>query len=142
MNSKEVRELIIGFEDGTYPVSRWSHQSHIYMAIWYLRRFPLSEASSRIKEGIKAYNISKGGKNTATSGYHETITEFYIRVLVQFLREHADLSEADLWEKITMESFMESDFPFRYYSKAYLMSTAARRAWYEPDLKSMSWAFE
>ena len=137
MNSEQVQQLIAGFEDGSYPVSKWTHQSHIYMAVWYLRRFPLEEASHRIKSGIKQYNLSKGGKNTPTSGYHETITEFYIRILCRFLVRRSGLSDPDLWSALPEQPFMASDFPFNYYSKDYLMDPKARMAWAEPDLKRL-----
>lgn len=138
MNSEEIKQLVVGFEDGSYPESKWTHHSHIYMAVWYLRRFSRSEASLRIKEGIKAFNLSKGGKNTDSSGYHETITEFYIRILNKFLDSYNEMPEEDLWNEIANQSFMKSDFPFIYYSKTYLMSTEARLDWMEPDKRPIS----
>ncbi len=137
MDNKAIAELIAGFEDGTYPASDWTHESHIYMAVWYLLKLPLEEATDRIKEGIRQYNVSQGGENTATSGYHETITVFYIHVLHQFLVSRGHWEDTEIWAALPEQSFMSSDFPFRYYSKEHLMSKTARARWVEPDLKPL-----
>lgn len=138
MDHQSVEALIAGFEDGTWPASQWTHHSHIYMALWYLSKWPAEEASIRIKKGIRKYNESQGGENTATSGYHETITEFYIRILSSF-RERTNFGARDShWQSLSGEPFMQRDFPLTYYSEAYLMTPLARAAWCEPDLQPIS----
>lgn len=134
MKHQEIEALIAGFEDGTWPAAKWTHHSHIYMALWYLSKMPLEKASIQIKEGIKQYNVSQGGENTATSGYHETISEFYIRILHHYIRLTHFIPKDSHWQKAESEPFMDKDFPFRFYSKDYLMSTEARVVWLAPDL--------
>ncbi|MDW3191787.1 MAG: hypothetical protein R8G66_05460 [Cytophagales bacterium] len=134
MNHQEIEALIKGFEDGTWPAAEWTHHCHIYMALWYLSKMPLAKASFQIKEGIRQYNVSQGGENTETSGYHETISEFYIRIL-QYYIEQTDFAAADRhWIKLKDQPFMDKDFPFRFYSKDHLMNPEARAFWQVPDL--------
>lgn len=106
--------------------------------IWYLYHEPLPQARIRIKEGIKRYNLSVGGQNTDHSGYHETITEFYIRILMhyQLLFPYTPHFRT-LMEGMKQQPFAAKDFPLHYYSKALLMSRTARRSWVSPDVKPL-----
>ena len=42
-----------------------THQAHLTVALWYLRHRPGEEATSRIREGIRCFNLSHGN----TTGY-------------------------------------------------------------------------
>ena len=137
MDHKEVKALIAGFEDGSWPAAQWTHKSHVYMAVWYLSMYSDEEATHRIKSGIKQYNVSQGGQNTASSGYHETITEFYIRILRVFLSRSNFVSKMVDWKSLSTQPFMDKDFPLRFYSEAYLMHPSARAAWCEPDIQPL-----
>jgi len=139
MTTDEASRLIEGFEDGTWPAKEWTHQAHFVMALWYTFHYPLSEARSRIKEGIKKYNLATGGQNTEDAGYHETITEFYIRTVVNYLLEFGqDKSFFELLGALEGQPFVAKEFPFRFYSKERLMSREARARWVEPDLQPRS----
>lgn len=138
MDYNEAKKLVEGFEDGSFPASEWTHKAHFVMALWYLCHHPLNEARVKIKEGIKKYNVLNGGKNTEDSGYHETITEFYIQVLVRFQLEFVmHTSIEDLLATLESQAFLEKDYPFRFYSKELLMSREARKSWVEPDLQPL-----
>lgn len=137
MTSLEASKLVKGFEDGTYPASQWSHYDHFVMALWYTYYKPLPEARVLIKEGIKKYNEMNGGENTDNAGYHETITEFYIRIIIQYQLLHVNGSDIELLLKeLDNQDFVKKDFPFEFYRKETLMSKTARKEWVKPDLKS------
>ena len=38
-----------------------------------------------MRDGVRRYNVATGGKNTEDSGYHETLTCFWIAVAAAFL---------------------------------------------------------
>ncbi len=137
MNKKEAKQLVEQFEAGSYPASDWTHESHIVMGLWYLYHFSTAEATTKIREGVKHYNLSQGGVNSDTEGYHETITIFYIKILDRFL--HGTDADFDQILKAMMdEPFMRSAFPFDYYTKELLMSVKARKEWVAPDLLPIS----
>ncbi len=138
MNNQELKALIAGFEQGTWPVSQWTHHCHIYMALWYLSSLSADDASIRIKEGIKKYNVSQEVDNTSTGGYHETITEFYIRILTIYMERVAFDATDQAWSSIQDQAFMDKNFPLQFYSEACMMTPLARSYWCEPDLKSIS----
>jgi hypothetical protein len=81
--------------------------------------------------------VSRGTSNTDHSGYHETITRFYVWVIDQFLQT-ADRSDGiDQLAEDLIRRRGEKDLPFRYYSRELLFSVLARRQWVEPDLAPM-----
>ncbi|WKN45778.1 hypothetical protein [Tunicatimonas pelagia] len=137
MTYQEVEKLVTEFEHGTYPVALWNHRAHVLMALWYTYHQPLPQARKSIKEGIKLYNVSVKGKNTDRSGYHETLTELYIRVIAQY---HLTFDDNDFNARLELlddQPFLDKSFPFRYYRKELLMSKEARRQWISPDLKPL-----
>ena len=135
---QQVYALITAFEQGTLPVKQWTHQAHVVMALWYLYYEPLPQARQRIKEGIKRYNESVGGSNTENSGYHETLTELYIRVVGHYLLSSATNNFEKLLRHLSAQPFWKSHFPFSYYRQERLMSPIARRQWLSPDLRPLS----
>jgi hypothetical protein len=133
-----IRELIDGFENGTLPKEQWTHQAHLLMALWYLWTYSTDEAIPRICEGIQKYNVASGGVNTDTSGYHETLTQFWISVVATFLeRNITEMSVEVLAHKLIQQNYAAS-LPLDYYSRERVFSVEARKIWLPPDLKPMS----
>jgi hypothetical protein len=81
--------------------------------------------------------LSRGVEMTQTSGYHETITLFYIRAICRYL---AGAGEARTFAELLdglLAACGEKNFSFEYYSRERLLSWEARTGWLEPDLKSL-----
>lgn len=96
---------------------------------------PLPEAVRKIREGIKKYNVSVGGQNTDTSGYHETITLFYTTAIARYLVTNGITSLTDRQILVFLQQpFVTKDFALQFYSKERLMSKEARYRWILPDL--------
>src|SRR5436305_2268161 len=94
---EEIVRLVSEFEAGTLPHARWKHREHLTVAFWYVSRFDEAEATDRIRSGILFLNNCHGTPNTDTRGYHETLTRFWIGVVVKFLRKsHSEGSELEL----------------------------------------------
>ena len=126
--------LVEQFERGTLPKEKWTHAAHFIMAAWYCAGTPIPEAVEKIREGIKRYNVSVGGKNTDSSGYHETITLFYAMTIARYLITTGvcELTDESL-SLFLAQPFLAHDYILQFYSKELLMSTTARRSWVEPD---------
>ncbi|OQP62732.1 hypothetical protein A3860_27370 [Niastella vici] len=138
MTPTEAKELVNQFENGTLPKEKWTHEAHFVMALWYCCQLPLPLALESIKEGIKKYNVSVGGQNTGHSGYHETITLFYTRVIVNYvLQTNTSKPFESKLEGLWQQEFLQKDFPFKYYSRELLMSEAARKQWMAPDIQPL-----
>jgi hypothetical protein len=134
----EVSALVEAFENHTLPRERWDHAAHLVVALWYLVNFPTEVATQEIRQGIRAYNVAVGITNTATSGYHETRTLFWLRILEYFLADTTELLSINaLANALLAGPLADPNLPLLYYSQAHLLSAEARMRWVEPDLKTL-----
>ena len=135
-SEQALQSFVASFESGTFPKSEWTHASHLAMASYYLWRFPLREATTRIRNGIRHYNVSQGGVNTAESGYHETLTIYWIQRIAEYL---AEMPEGTNFLKAVhglVERYRARRDLFKdYYSFDVVNSMEARARWVPPDLK-------
>jgi hypothetical protein len=133
----EIECLVRNFESGLLPRQSWTHAAHLTVGLWYLLRHPWPEAVRRVRAGIKRYNEASGIPTTRESGYHETITLFWLRMVRRYLetaqRECSLLALANG----LVERYAKSGLPFEYYTRERLMSWEARAGWVEPDLKPL-----
>lgn len=136
--AKEIEHFVKAFEACTLPKSLWTHHAHLTVALWYLTRQDLGEATLNIRYGIQRYNESCGVLMTRDGGYHETITLFYIWAIGKYLEEAGrKRSLVRLREGLLESPLGDRKFPLTYYSKERLMSWEARTRWIEPDLKPL-----
>ena len=133
----DVLRLVQEFEACRLPRAEWTHQAHLVVALWYLLRHDEAEAGRLIRGGIRRYNEASGIKQTATGGYHETITLFYIRVIGKFLSAASPDCTLMMLVKSLINTYGDKNLPLEYYSRVRLMSWEARTGWLEPDLKSL-----
>jgi hypothetical protein len=136
-NLDEIIDLIRGFEAGELPRSQWTHQAHLTVGTWYLSQYAFSKATTLIRNGIQHYNHCQGIVTTKDSGYHETITMFWVKAIAKFLSDIDRYpTEVPILEKINLllDRYQDKQLPFHYYSRELLMSWEARSGWVEPDL--------
>src|SRR3569833_1483435 len=109
------------------------------MAFYYCFQYPLPQAVQKIRQGIKEYNISVGGQNTDTAGYHETITLFYATVIAHYIiRSGITAFSDEAVDTLVKQPFISKEYALKFYSKQLLHSTAARKAWVQPDLQPLA----
>lgn len=134
----EIDQLVQSFTSKTLPKNEWTHNAHLATALWHLKKYELHEATCRIKSAIIAYNLSLGGENTGTGGYHETMTIFWMDILHIFVNDNSELSLKDTCNKLLNSSFSNKTLPFSFYSKDRLLSPLARARAVSPDLKELT----
>jgi hypothetical protein len=133
-HSDEVLRLVAAFENRTLPKSEWTHRAHLTVALWYATHLAYDDALHAVRVGINRVNDAHGVVSTPTSGYHETITRFYMRVVTHFIAmEGKEGDWADRANRL-LQRYGARDLPLRHYTKDRLMSPAARANWVEPDL--------
>jgi hypothetical protein len=133
-DSEEIPRLAAAFEACTLPRAEWTHRAHLTVALWYLSRLSVEIAEEVIRTGIQRYNAACGIVTTETSGYHETLTRFYVLVVGRFVREEMEEGDWAARANALFERYGARDLPLRHYSKERLMSKEARFGWVEPDL--------
>ena len=117
----------------------WTHLAHLAVGAWHVHRYGPEEALTRLRSGIRRLNESFGGVNSATNGYHETITRAYVQLLSQFLEGcPGELPLPERVERLLTSRLADRNVLFTFYSRERLMSMAARAAWVEPDLTPLS----
>lgn len=142
MSDPLTNRIAAAFRDCTLPEAEWSHEAHLRVGLWHLLRFPPAEAMHRLRDGIRTFNTSCGIANTDTSGYHETITRFYVLIIDHFLGELERCGESreqpvdELAAKL-VDRCGDRRLPLRYFSRELLFSKEARRRWVEPDLEPL-----
>jgi len=128
----ELGELVRAFETCEIHPAEFKHYQHLAVALWYLKHHPYEAASEKMRSGIQRLAAAYG-----KSGYHETITVFWLKVVHGFLLE-AD-SRATIFE---LASEVASEYGHKnliaeYYSEELLASVKAKNEWVEPDLKAL-----
>ena len=88
----EIRRIGEGLIACTLPKVEWTHEAHLATCLWIIRDRQDIEAERDLPRFIPRYNVSVGGVNSDTEGYHETITQIYIAAIRDHLSEIDPLS--------------------------------------------------
>ena len=133
----EIDAFLAAVEGCTLPKERWTHGAHLLTGACYVHGLGREAALERMRVCVRRYNESVGGKNTETSGYHETITAMWIRLLDGLLRESPAMERA-AFARLAVERFVgEKDIFRRYYDFDVVGSVEARREWVAPTLEAL-----
>lgn len=137
--SEAVRHVGEGLLACTLPRAGWTHEAHLASCLWLARERPDILLSRELPDIIRSYNASVGGVNSDTDGYHETITQAYIRLICDWLAQHdRDESLVDLVNRLLNSPIGGRDMLLRHWSADRLFSTEARAHWLEPDIAPLS----
>ncbi|MEI6642952.1 MAG: hypothetical protein WCL10_13015 [Novosphingobium sp.] len=133
-----VRHVGEGLLARTLPKPEWTHEAHLAACLWLIRERPDFAPERELPDTIRSYNVAVGGENSDSAGYHETLTQLYIRGVRAFaetLPEGTGLVEAV--NALLMSEIGDRRWPLCFYSKERLFSVDARRGWVEPDLAAV-----
>jgi hypothetical protein len=130
----EIDDFLARFEAGTLPKAEWTHPAHLAVAGAYVWRDP-DTALPQIRLGILLLNRHQGTVNSATSGYHETLTVFWVEMVRAFCRRHKTTPRLavinEMLETLPAGLFRE------FYRFDIVQSKEARERWIAPDRRSL-----
>ena len=135
----EVRRVAGGLLACTLPRADWTHEGHLAAVSALVLEHPELHLEQALPGIIARYNVSVGGINDDTQGYHETITQFWLANARAF---HATHGQGDLLQRVNRfigAAEGRREAPMRFFSPARLFSVEARRALVEPDLMPFDW---
>ncbi len=147
MSQFEVRlfeddESIVHIGEGllarSLPRDEWTHEAHLAACTWIVRERPDIVPARDMAAIISGYNVSVGGVNDDTQGYHETITQVYIAGVTAHLAEL--VNGTPLFAAVNallLSARGRRDLPLKFYSKELLFSVPARRGFVPPDRVSL-----
>ena len=124
------------FEAGTFPFDSWHHREHIKAAYLYLCQFPFELALERMRTSIQRYNAAQNVPNQPGRGYHETMTQVWMRLVHVALSEYGPGQDADSFYKAHPE-LAEKGILRLFYSRALLRDPQAKLKFIEPDLTAL-----
>ena len=131
----ETERIARALTDRTLPKAEWTHQAHLRAGLWHVLEYGPVTALDLLRERISSYNASVGTANTDSSGYHETLTRFYVVVIDRFLTTADRGSDVDQLARHLIAGYGDRRLPLHHYSEQRLFSPVARRSWVEPDLR-------
>jgi hypothetical protein len=133
--------LIEGFESHSLDRDAWVHRSHVRVAVLYLARFGYDGALEQMRQRIQSFNQAKGIKDSKTSGYHETLTVAWLRVIADAL----DVMSRPPGNSIEFcrqnQHLLDKTLLRRHYSSDRMLSDEAKRQFVEPDLEPLPGVF-
>lgn len=136
MSNRIADQIARKFNDCTLPENEWTHEAHLIVGLWYLLQYSDDEALNQLRCRIRRYNVACGIANTDESGYHETITKFYVTIISNFLKTNqTDREDVDRLADELINELGDRELIFSYYSRERLFSQNARRNWLNPDLR-------
>lgn len=103
------------------------------MAFLYLRAEPFDAALARIRAGIRALNRANRLDDGLTSGYHETMTVAWARVIAATLEVHGPRDDAEAFIAANPHLLAKSLLRL-YYSRERIVTEVAKARFVEPDL--------
>lgn len=131
----DTERIARALADRTLPKTGWTHEAHLRAGLWHVREHGAVAALELLRQRISRYNESVGTANTDTSGYHETITRFYVIVIDRFLSTADRSADLDDLARDLIATYGDRKLPLHHYSEGRLFSPVARRSWVEPDLR-------
>jgi hypothetical protein len=121
------------FESAAWPLQDWHHQQHIKIAYLYLRRYPFDAAIAKMCSGVKKYNAAHNVPEGLDRGYHETMTQAWMRLVYFTLCEYGPAENADAFYELNPQLSQKKTLRF-FYTKGTCMSPNAKAEFVPPDL--------
>jgi hypothetical protein len=129
------------FEACNLRAEDWHHREHIKVAYLLLMRFPLEVAIGRMRTGLQALNAAQGVPDRPDRGYHETMTQAWMRLVDFTIRQCGPARDAEQF----LEQHPELAHPSAmnlFYSQQRLRSPAAKLDYLPPDLHPLKPAWQ
>lgn len=139
----DLLRLLSGFTTATLPKAAWTHEAHLLAGLSEVLAARAVDANPQraadralgdLRRRIMALNDAHGVANSDTSGYHHTLTWFYVDALGAFLDERgvdaAALTRrelAELGEALLAHPLAAPDAPLTRFTVEQLASPRARR---------------
>ena len=130
------RALLKRFESCEISLEDWNQRLHVAIAFLYLREFGPAEALTRMRSGVRKINARHGVEESQFSGYNETTTVAFLRIV-----EAVRLAYEDTFPAATAEEFcdlhpelMSKHLLRLFYSPKRRSHPEAKTRFVEPDL--------
>lgn len=136
MTIREAYRNIAQLEDCTLPIRKWTHNMHLITGLYIYLSYN-KRALSEMKERIWRYNDVVGKGNNET-GYHETLTVFWLWAVRQFCLDNGihQFDQATIDALLEYLPLQDRKMAENYYEEIDLY--ISRRRFMQPPLQEMT----
>ena len=131
----EIYELKRAFENRTIAKGEWTHAAHLTIGLYYLVHHSFGVAKNLMRDGIFWLNDKHGTPNTDSSGYHETLTVFWLNEIADFIKANDTETNIVALANRMLDELCDPRLPLRRYSRETLFSVEARRMFLPADIQ-------
>lgn len=137
--SSALDAFVARFRAGELARAEWTHAAHLRVGAWHVHHHGAEAAVELLRAAIRQLNERHGTPNSATSGYHETITVAYVQLIAQALAAGAgDTPLETRVDRLLAAPLAQPGYLLRFWSPDRLMSARARAEWLPPDLAPLT----
>ena len=137
-SDEAVRHIGEGLVACALDKPEWTHEAHLAACLWLIVERPKIMPERDLPDLIRRFNESVGGVNDETQGYHETITQCFVRAVRLYLaRTDPALPLVGKVNGLLLAPEGRREWPLGYYSPERLFSVEARLGRVEPDLRRL-----
>ncbi len=132
-------QLIEQFESLALPFAEWTHRAHVRVAYCYLSRLSLEEGTAKLRAGIKRYNAANNVPEGPTSGYNETTTVAFAKLIYATIHAYGKaMPTVDSQAFCDLHTQLMNRQVLRlFYSPQQRMHPDAKTQFVEPDLTAL-----
>ncbi len=133
----DAEQLVKGFLECELEKGEFTHEAHLLSGLYMLAHHG-DETLSIMRTKLADFLRSMGVESTDTSGYHETMTIFWLWVLK---KHFADENGQVHWTQENVDAVIDNpnltnrNLWLSHYSKEKMMSVEARRGFVDGDVK-------
>jgi hypothetical protein len=134
VSSLALDDLVSAFIACGLPRVEWTHLAHLRVGAWHVHHEGRSAALASLRARIRKLNEHHGTPNSATSGYHETITVAYVHLIDEFLSGFPVATPLPTRVAVLASGpLADKDLLLAFWSRELLFSERARSVWVPPD---------
>lgn len=137
--NEEDRVLLESFERQTLPREEWNQRCHVAIGYIYIREHGFEGALEKMRRGVKELNKVHGVIDTETSGYSETMTVAFLKMIDALDRAYdSTFPTVSSREFCDVHTQLMSKHVLRFfYSPDRRMHPEAKSRFVEPDLTQL-----
>ena len=131
----DAEQLMQDFLQCTLDKYDWTHEAHLVVGLYMVTHYP-QDALTHMREAIKRFNLATGTANTETSGYHETLTVFWL----EHIRANCTANDGSLtWDQETLNHLLVNraltnrNIWLEHYTEEAIRSVEARLHYVAPE---------
>ncbi|MCP5025386.1 MAG: hypothetical protein GY929_03800 [Actinomycetia bacterium] len=132
MDEQTAAATYAAFRSRTLPKPQWTHEAHLAVCWTVLQTESPAEALEDLRVAISSYNESTNTPNTDSSGYHETLTRYFIAAVAQ----HRGRPLSD----VLGSAECSRQAPAAHWSGDVLYRAEVRLGWMPPHLAPLPWS--